>query len=164
MLDYDADIVCLQEVDAQYWETLFKPEMRKLQYEGIYKQRTGDKPDGTALFYKSHRFELLASKHIEYKHRTELDVRRDNVGVLGLLQFKDATGPCICIATTHLLFSPRRGLVKLAQIQCLAEEAAFLASLGEAFGMRVPVIVTGDMNFTPDSLLYEYLIRGRPAN
>ncbi|TPX35557.1 hypothetical protein SmJEL517_g02046 [Synchytrium microbalum] len=156
---YDADIVCLQEVDAQYWHTLFEPKMRQMGYHGIYKKRTGGKPDGAALFYKTHKFAILASKAIEYVDQAD-GTDRDNVGLVGLLQARDVDGPCVCIATTHLLFNPRRGMIKLAQIQCLAEAAAELANIGEQLGMKIPIVITGDMNFTPGSLIYEYLVRG----
>ncbi|TPX33409.1 hypothetical protein SeMB42_g07491 [Synchytrium endobioticum] len=157
---YNADIVCLQEVDAQHWHSLFKPHMHSRGYNGIYKQRTNQKPDGLALFYKTNLFDLVASKSIEYINDSPSGIGRDNVGVLALLQARDEAKPCICIATTHLLFNPRRGLVKLTQIQRLAEEAAWLAAIGESSGMRVPIVICGDMNFTPDSLIYEYLMRG----
>lgn len=46
VVDCDADVLCLQEVQASHYDTFFTPQLSKLGFEGIYKKRTGDKPDG----------------------------------------------------------------------------------------------------------------------
>lgn len=53
----NADLVCLQEVDADVWPDV-AAQMRLCGYAGIFKQRTGNEfgtPDGIALFWKSER-------------------------------------------------------------------------------------------------------------
>ena len=49
---------------------------------------------------------------------------RDNTGIIALLSPEGYTGsiPWICVATTHLLFNPRRGDVKLSQLVLLLAE------------------------------------------
>jgi protein angel len=41
--------------------------LRSMNYEVIYKKRTGDKPDGCAVFFKRHLFNLLESHKIEFE-------------------------------------------------------------------------------------------------
>lgn len=47
--DSTADILCLQEVQADQFETFYLAEMKKLGFTGIFKKRTGDKSDGKLL-------------------------------------------------------------------------------------------------------------------
>ncbi len=49
----DADILCLQEVQGDHFKPYYKQDLGKLGYAGIFKQRTGGKVDGCAIFYKS---------------------------------------------------------------------------------------------------------------
>ena len=49
---YNCDVLCLQEIQCDHYETHFKPSLSKLGYDGLYKKRTGDKRDGCAIFYK----------------------------------------------------------------------------------------------------------------
>jgi mRNA deadenylase 3'-5' endonuclease subunit Ccr4 len=81
--DVNADILCLQEVDAfaEFWV----PKLRQLGYEGLYKKRTGDKPDGVATFYRTSRFAFIQSETIEYSTIPQAEAK-DNVGLLLLLQ------------------------------------------------------------------------------
>ena len=53
VVDCDADVLCLQEVQASHYDTFFTPQLSKLGFEGIFKKRTGDKPDGKNTYYKS---------------------------------------------------------------------------------------------------------------
>ena len=49
------DVVCLQEVMYSVWP-MFQEELGKLGWQGLFKKRTGEKPDGIALFFKIERF------------------------------------------------------------------------------------------------------------
>jgi len=47
---WDADIVCLQEVD--HFDDFFMKVLGKWGYEGRFLKRTGDKRDGCAIFWR----------------------------------------------------------------------------------------------------------------
>lgn len=71
--NYDCDIVCLQEVQQNHFDSFFNPEMTKKGYEGIYKMKTreamGEDPkcvDGCAVFYKKDRFAVMEQYAIEF--------------------------------------------------------------------------------------------------
>ncbi|CAF96131.1 unnamed protein product, partial [Tetraodon nigroviridis] len=74
----------------------------------------------------------------------------------------DAASPLgassICVANTHLLYNPRRGDVKLAQLAILLAEISRLSRLPG--GSTGPVVLCGDFNSTPLSPLYSFLTTG----
>ncbi|KAG0232241.1 Protein angel 1 [Actinomortierella wolfii] len=99
------------------------------------------------------RVQAVTIKGVEFRRNAY--AQRENVGIVALLDIKD--GPRrrrVCVATTHILFNPRRGLIKLAQIRYLLDVArATVAAEDE----DVPTIFCGDLNSFPESLVYEYL-------
>ena len=48
----NADVLCLQEVQSDHFQTLLK-DLAHAGYYGVYKQRTNRKPDGCATFFKT---------------------------------------------------------------------------------------------------------------
>ena len=66
-----------------------------------------------------------------------------------------------CVATTHLLFSPKRGDIKLAQIQYFLAEIDQLAIKNSNLNTYYPIIVCGDFNVQPQSPFSTFLTNGR---
>ncbi|XP_044024996.1 protein angel homolog 2 isoform X2 [Siniperca chuatsi] len=160
---YDADILCLQEVQEDHYENQIKPALQALGYQCEYKKRTGRKPDGCAVIFKTSRLSLLSSNPVEFFRPGDALLDRDNVGLVVLLQPNDAMGQSdpsafICVANTHLLYNPRRGDIKLAQLAILLAEISRLSSLPD--GATNPVVLCGDFNSTPRSPLYSFLTTG----
>lgn len=95
-------------------------------YEYLYKKRTNDKKDGLLLLYRSE-FVLLDYAKVElYQSGVEL-LNRDNVGIIAKLALRDNPETQVVVATTHLLYNPRRNDVRLAQIQLLLAEIERIA-------------------------------------
>ncbi|NXA31749.1 ANGE1 protein, partial [Eudromia elegans] len=162
---WDPDVLCLQEVqENHYWEQL-EPTFRMMGFECFYKRRTGRKTDGCAVCYKHSKFQLISVNPIEY-FRPGLDIlNRDNVGLVLLLQplLPEGLDPKmvspLCVANTHVLYNPRRGDVKLAQMALLLAEIDKIAKNAE--GSYYPVILCGDLNSVPDSPLYKFIRNGQ---
>ncbi|NWV21591.1 ANGE1 protein, partial [Origma solitaria] len=161
---WDPDVLCLQEVqENHYWEQL-EPTFKEMGFACFYKRRTGTKTDGCAVCYKQSRFQLISLSPVEY-FRPGLDIlNRDNVGLVLLLQpvlpeglGLKAVSP-LCVANTHVLFNPRRGDIKLAQVALLLAEIDKIARATE--GSYYPVILCGDLNSVPDSPLYKFIRNG----
>ncbi|XP_010290212.1 PREDICTED: protein angel homolog 1, partial [Phaethon lepturus] len=161
---WDPDVLCLQEVqENHYWEQL-EPMFKEMGFACFYKRRTGTKTDGCAVCYKHSRFQLISFSPIEY-FRPGLDIlNRDNVGLVLLLQpllpedvDLKVVSP-LCVANTHVLFNPRRGDIKLAQMALLLAEIDKIAKTTE--GSYYPVILCGDLNSVPDSPLYKLIRNG----
>ena len=63
-----------------------------------------------------------------------------------------------CLATTHLLFNPKAGDVKLAQLSCLIAELHHIASTTPGNSKELyPCIICGDLNCVPNCPLLEFV-------
>uniref|UniRef100_L7LXA5 Putative transcriptional effector ccr4-related protein n=1 Tax=Rhipicephalus pulchellus TaxID=72859 RepID=L7LXA5_RHIPC len=166
--EVNADILCLQELQQDHYETDFKPELEKMGYGCLYKQRTGDKRDGCGIFFRKSIFELDCFEPIEYARSDVTVLDRDNVALIAMLKpvasnAKFGTDFRLCVSTTHLLFNPRRGDIKLAQLCLLLAEIDRLAFRGDSpdgTPLYFPILLCGDMNSEPHSPLYTFLTRG----
>ena len=62
ILSYRADILALQEIQADHFREFLEPELRKAGYDGVYKQKTREsmgqdgKMDGCAIMYRRNRW------------------------------------------------------------------------------------------------------------
>lgn len=123
--------------------------------------RTGRKPDGCAICFKTSKFSLISSNPVEFFRRDIPLLDRDNVGLVLLLQpkFQCKTNAAICIANTHLLYNPRRGDIKLTQLAMLLAEIASVAPQKD--GTFCPIIICGDFNSVPGSPLYRFIKEGK---
>ncbi|ORX56649.1 DNase I-like protein [Piromyces finnis] len=160
MLTYNADIICLQEVDCTEYRTFFKGIMEQGGYTGFYKQRTGIEEDGLAIFIKNNEYNVLLHQTIEYK-MTDLSpsLDRDNVALITVLEHKKSKIR-VCVATTHLLFNPNQGIIKFAQYQTLTLTIREILRNNKDYNANIPIIVTGDFNTRADSILYNYIVSG----
>lgn len=173
--DTKGDIICLQEVQTDHYNTFYVPKLAAMGFKGVYKKRTGNKCDGCAIFFRHSKFDLKESIAVEYsKPNVEL-LDRDNIGLIVLLtprvlqpkQFFNENLPFIVVATTHLLYNPRRHDIKLAQLQLLFAELDRIAFDSRKANYKSsdrisyhPTILTGDFNLTPDTSIYQFIIRG----
>lgn len=161
---FDADVLCLQEVQEDHYGTEIRPSLESLGYHCEYKIRTGRKPDGCAICFKHSKFSLLSVNPVEFYRPDVPLLDRDNVGLVLLLQPKQpqtASGasPAICVANTHLLYNPRRGDIKLTQLAMLLAEIANVAHQKD--GSFCPIVMCGDFNSVPGSPLYSFIKEGK---
>lgn len=132
LLDLNADILCLQEIDHyQDFETF----LNKYNYVGVFKQRTGENKDGCAVFWRVNKFELINCKMIEFKKNEFMD--RDNVAIVVKLAVVGDKSKEIVVGNTHILFNPARGDIKLGQLKCFVEETEEMAK------GNIPVLLCG---------------------
>lgn len=160
------DVICLQEVQKAHYEDFFRPKLHKLGYTSAYVKRSGNKHDGCATFVNSSKFHLETSTPIEYYHPQGGKVLdRDNVALIVKLKPISEHVPSerrVCVANTHLLFNPRRGDVKLAQIMVLLAELDKCGyKTGSGSDRYHPMVLCGDFNSEPHSELYKLLTMGR---
>ena len=88
---------------------------------------------------------------------------RDNCGLIALFQpiaLNANSDDLFCVATTHLLFSCKRGDIKLAQIQYFLAEIDQFARKDDGNTSYYPIILCGDFNVHPQSPLIEFLLSG----
>ena len=96
-------------------------------------------------------------------------LNRDNVGLILVLKAAEDTDnkedTQLVVANTHLLFNPKRGDVKLAQLQYLLAEIDKLAfkqqSDKDMSNVYHPILFCGDFNMTPFCNIWEFLHKGK---
>ncbi|XP_046729439.1 protein angel homolog 2 isoform X2 [Silurus meridionalis] len=156
-----ADIMCLQEVQEDHYQKQIKPSLEHLGYHCEYKRRTGRKLDGCMVAFKTSRFALSSAHPVEFFRHGIPILDRDNVGLIVMLKPMGASGSeCnICVVTTHLLYNPRRGDIKLAQLALLMAEIGRVARQGD--GTTCPILLCGDFNSVPTSPLYTFITDSR---
>lgn len=71
---YQADVVCLQEVQINHYHNFLKRAMEEHGYSGLFKAKTcevcaGDEyvTDGCATFFRSDRFSCVKKYEVEFK-------------------------------------------------------------------------------------------------
>uniref|UniRef100_A0A5K3EN64 Endo/exonuclease/phosphatase domain-containing protein n=2 Tax=Mesocestoides corti TaxID=53468 RepID=A0A5K3EN64_MESCO len=136
---YAPNIICLQEIDTDQFETVFVPELAKNNYEGIFlaksRSRTMEpasarKVDGCAIFWLSEKFTKVTEFRYEFmlscsnvsEHPSPLLLNRvmtrDNVAIGVVLEIK-APSPGnsrrFCVSTGHIHWDPEHSDVKLIQ-------------------------------------------------
>nr|XP_039260067.1 protein angel homolog 2-like isoform X1 [Styela clava]XP_039260068.1 protein angel homolog 2-like isoform X2 [Styela clava] len=164
---FNADILCLQEVEEYHYNEEILHFLESLDYQCVYKKRTGNnknKPDGVLIAYKKEKYKMLSEKKVEYFRGNFSPVNQDNVGVITLLKPISANSEaadshnennCICIVNTHLLYNPKRGDIKLVQLSTLFAEIHKIISSYPS--IKIPIIMCGDFNSTANSHLFELI-------
>jgi len=86
ILDASPEVICLQEVQADHYESHIYAAMSDAGFEGVFKQKTrqsmglAGKVDGCALFWRRSKFHLVESYSIEFNELAQ----RQAAQVLGL--------------------------------------------------------------------------------
>uniref|UniRef100_A0A3P9HAB5 Angel homolog 1 (Drosophila) n=1 Tax=Oryzias latipes TaxID=8090 RepID=A0A3P9HAB5_ORYLA len=161
------DILCLQEVQENHYREQLHPALIEMGYSCIYKCRTGTKTDGCAVCYRSKRFAEVSFTKLEFFRPETGLLNRHNVGIVLLLRPLVAqgaalkeSGPLLCLANTHLLFNPRRGDVKLAQLAIMLAEIDAVVKSCKVKGEHCNVVLCGDFNSLPNTPLYQLIVTG----
>ncbi|RWS30553.1 Endonuclease/Exonuclease/phosphatase domain containing protein-like protein [Leptotrombidium deliense] len=162
LLENIPDVICLQEMHNSHYEDVYLPYLQDMGYTGIYKKRTGDKLDGCAMFIKNSAFSLESSVAVDF-NRQDLArfLDRDNVALIAVLNpitTQDNVEWQLVVVTTHLLFNPKRGDIRLAQLRLLFAE---LHRITSTMKKNVHIIFCGDMNAEPYSPMYRFIRDGK---
>ncbi|KAI9490143.1 Endonuclease/exonuclease/phosphatase [Zychaea mexicana] len=140
--------------------------------------------DGCATFFKSSKFELIEVSLLEYNQKAlqRADFKKcpdiynrvmtkDNIAVLTMLENKDTLAR-VLVANSHIHWDPSFADVKLVQVGMLMDEIDKFATkhlkppTSSPTGVvypntsKLPTIIAGDFNSSPDSGVYEFLSKG----
>lgn len=66
--NYDTDLVCLEEID--HFDDYFNPFMKERGFNGVFHKKGGWHWDGTCLFFRKSRFEMINYNVIKFKGTT----------------------------------------------------------------------------------------------
>lgn len=88
LLEFQADILCLQEVDESAFRGLLEPGLRDAGYSGVYTNKLGKVAEGEAAFFRSDRYELAARRDVDFRAaflaRREADGPEDTAGSMAI--------------------------------------------------------------------------------
>jgi CCR4-NOT transcription complex subunit 6 len=176
----DGDIVCLQEVQNDTFESDLRPAMESLGFDFVYAPKTRTMftnkymSEGACIFYRSNRFRKIDHYVLDFDARaaemtnsgsmTKSQLNRlskGNIALLTLLEDNRHGGRPLVVATTHITADIDAGDVKIWQCQTLLDcmHDWVLHRIGTS-GLSTPMLLCGDFNSTPDSSVYELLISG----
>lgn len=148
ILEHDADILCLQEVDRESFDEFFRRELSLKGYKGVFWPKSRAKTmseneaklvDGCATFYRATKYHLLDKQLIDFantainrpdmkgEHDTFNRVMpRDHIAVATFLENR-LTGSRLMVANAHIFWDPRFADVKLVQVAILLEQLSKFA-------------------------------------
>ncbi|KAL3515739.1 hypothetical protein ACH5RR_022641 [Cinchona calisaya] len=145
MLSYDADVLCLQEVQSDHFKNFFEPEFEKFRYSAIYKKKTNGVYDAKQY--------IIDDRTTREKKWGIIRLMKDNVAIVVILEGKDQQR--ICVANTHIhRDASNASYVRLFQVVSL------IRGLGKIDASGIPVLVCGDMNSVPGSDPHRFLVNG----
>jgi endonuclease/exonuclease/phosphatase family metal-dependent hydrolase len=152
---YGADIVGLQEALRTQLDDMTKllPEFAWI---GAGRDDGKEAGEYSAIFYKKNRFEVLEDTTIwlsETPEKPSLGWDAAYKRIITWAKLKDKeTGKVFYLFNTH--FDHKGEMARLESADLLNDKVAEIAD-------KTPAVITGDLNFTPDSKGYKILTGGR---
>uniref|UniRef100_A0A1I8AEH3 Endo/exonuclease/phosphatase domain-containing protein n=1 Tax=Steinernema glaseri TaxID=37863 RepID=A0A1I8AEH3_9BILA len=140
----------------EHYHNFFAPLLMEHGFEGHYLQKTGEKREGCAIFYRRAVFEELDYRHVDLFASEDSTLDKPNVAQLIRLRHIHSKKE-ICIANTHLVFNKKYGAKKFAQTALiLAHLRSFIQK-----GRPAEYLLCGDFNIEPFSDVYRFILEGR---
>lgn len=179
IMGYNADIICLQEVDEKVYVTDLVPFLTDLQYDSTFSKKGRKVGEGVACFFHQSKFKLINSYTICLADElstnpifAELwELLKDNNKLIDrfkdratcvsvtLLESTNDPNEVILVGNTHLYFHPDADHIRLLQAgMAVLFLEHFRAELTNSFpDARTTVIMCGDFNSTPDCGVYQLM-------
>lgn len=179
---YNADIVCLQEVDRKIFFHALTPVLASSSLQGVFNEKGGQVAEGLACFYRSSKFKEVFSEAIilsealksepvfknmmskisENGKLTEKILQRTTALQVVLLECLDEPKRRILVGNTHLYFHPTADNIRLIQATLCIH---YLEHLLRKYQQEEPNYITslllcGDFNSCPEFGVYELMTKG----
>lgn len=171
---YNADLICLQEVDRAVFSDSLVPALEAFGLEGVFRIK---QHEGLATFYRKSKFRLLSQHDISFQEALKSDplhkelleklalnplaqekvLQRSSVLQISVLQSTTDSSKKICVANTHLYWHPKGGYIRLIQ---MAVALLHIRHVSCDLYPGIPVIFCGDFNSTPSTGMYHFVING----
>ncbi|XP_072845711.2 2',5'-phosphodiesterase 12 [Pogona vitticeps] len=176
---YNADIICLQEVDKSVFTDSLGPALDAFGLEGLFKLKE-KQHEGLATFYRRDKFRLLSQHDIalnqalledplhedlrgklaSHPQVQEKVLQRSSVLQVSVLQSASDPSRKICVANTHLYWHPKGPNIRLIQT---AISLAHIRHVVHDMYPDAPLIFCGDFNSTPSTGMYSFISNGSIA-
>jgi 2',5'-phosphodiesterase len=177
---YQADIICLQEVDSAIYTSYYKNEFKSKGYQSFYHRKGNKIPEGLTCFFNKSRFKkvddhqiiystLIKNKSFTYLFnfvKSNVDLKESFMKQLTSLQVTVLKlawkkNEYIVLANTHLFYHPDAELVRILQVNIATTYLSSLCGKYSQNGEKVRLIFCGDFNSVPTSPVYEYMMNKR---
>ncbi|KAM6928468.1 2',5'-phosphodiesterase 12 [Xenentodon cancila] len=173
---YNADIICLQEVDKGVFVDSLTPALDAFGLCGVFRIKE-KQHEGLATFYRSSKFRLLSSHDIMLSEALTSDpihsglleklsanttlkdkmLQRSTSLQVSVLEDLVQPDRKVVVANTHLYWHPKGGNVRLVQMGVALKHLSHV--IGEV-APRAPLVFCGDFNSTPNSGVFQLLSEG----
>ncbi|KAL7408432.1 hypothetical protein ABVT39_023513 [Epinephelus coioides] len=170
---YNADIICLQEVDKGVFVDSLTPALDAFGLDGVFRIKE-KQHEGLATFYRRSKFQLLSSHDIVLSealtsdpiHSTLLErvsansalmdliVKRSTTLQVSVLEDLNKPGRKVCVANTHLYWHPKGGNIRLVHMGVALQHLSHVIS---EVAPGAPLVFCGDFNSTPNSGVFQLL-------
>lgn len=170
---YNADIICLQEVDKGVFVDSLTPALDAFGLDGVFRIKE-KQHEGLATFYRRSKFQLLSSHDIVLSealtsdpiHSTLLErvsansalmdliVKRSTTLQVSVLEDLNKPGRKVCVANTHLYWHPKGGNIRLVHMGVALQHLSHVIS---KVAPGAPLVFCGDFNSTPNSGVFQLL-------
>ncbi|XP_014665854.1 PREDICTED: 2',5'-phosphodiesterase 12-like [Priapulus caudatus] len=179
IVGYNADIICLQEVDKKIYEHDLSPLLGLMHLDSIYCKKGADGMEGEATFFRQSKFKLIdqgcivmSEQIVQSQHHLILDALslntelRDKFRQLPtvlqyvVLESRETEGLGVVVGNTHLYFHPNAGLIRQIQMLVALHHLESVVKLQEAQCNEVALLLCGDFNSNPSSAVCNLILNG----
>ncbi|KAG7209391.1 hypothetical protein KM043_015487 [Ampulex compressa] len=168
IIGFNADVICLQEVDTKVYQTHLMPVLSTLNYNSEYTAKN-QLQEGLSIFFNKERFKKLNFEYSVISEGLQLEefsnvlskIKNENVKnrlltkstiIQGLtLQSKENLSEILVVGNTHLYFKPDAQHIRLLQTYYAV---MYLDNLAKKAKTKHPecnvnILFCGDFNATP---------------
>lgn len=180
-----SDVMCFQEMEYDVYQTHWKNKFNQIGFKSLFTRKPtpgywtkgSNMMDGVSIFFNEDIFQLMNFQNVKLSDHFEMDGTfeqtndtkerlnvRNTVALIAVLKHK-ITQETIFISNTHLYWSPKHDDVKFMQTYLLTKILKktidnYQKTHGE-FKQHPLVVMAGDMNSQPDSMVYEFMSTGK---
>ena len=187
ILGYNADLVCLQEVDSKVFDFDLSVVLKQRgDFEGDFSKKGGQVSEGCACFWRRSKFELIFADRVILGERLQAAtedsdplsdmlsrVRRNEqlsetmlqrTTALQVVALRSRAEPsrAVVVGNTHLYFRPDADHIRLLQVGVsMSELGAAVERCKKAEGVEsCSLVLCGDFNSTPPFGVLEFMRSG----
>lgn len=177
---YNADLICLQEVDKKVFENDLLPALSLLGFDGVLRTKAGQVPEGCATFFRKSKFKMVDQHDIFIMEAIQTDPRfedilqllksneelqqrtlnRQTALQLIVLESLEKSGYFLCAANIHLYFHPTAKSIRLLQTAVCMKQIESLMKMYKDQGKEITFTFCGDFNSSPEFGVHQFLTTG----
>lgn len=174
---YNADIICLQEVDKMVFSDSLCPALDAYGMDGVFKIKDRQH-EGLATYFRRSKLRLLSQHDVMLSEALTTDpihadllekvsanpslkdrvLQRSTTLQVSVLQYLNHPARTICVANTHLYWHPKGGNIRLVQMGVALRH---LCQVISDVAPDAALLFNGDFNSTPSTGLFQLMTGGR---